>query len=301
MAGLFCAEVRRALRHGLLHGYRTHEAELNGVRGRILLEQQVRRLGQTPPVAVRYDTLTADIPENRLLKAALLRLCGLALRSVSVMRQVRHLLEALREVSPLDEREALPAVRFTPLNERYRRAIDLARLILRGASLDARLGAVPAVACLFDMDRVFEEFVAVALREALGLTEWAFPRAAAGRRLALDRVGALPLQPDLSWWDGGRCAFVGDVKYKRTTAGEHADLYQLLAYATAAGVPGGLLVYAAGDSAGDTAWAHDVSHAGKTLHVAALDLAQAPEQLVDQVRRLARAVRGLRSRSLAAA
>ncbi|HEU5317706.1 MAG TPA: restriction endonuclease [Chloroflexota bacterium] len=294
MAGLFCAEARRALRYGVLHGYETREESLAGVRGRVLLEEHARRHhGRLPPVPVRYDALTVDISENRVLRSALLRLDRLASRSLTVARQVRHLLAALEDVSPADQRR-LPEVRFTPLNERYRRALGLARQILRGGSVEARLGALPALACLFDMDRVFEEFVAVALREALGLTEWAFPRGGRGKRLALDRRGALPLEPDLSWWDGARCAFVGDVKYKRTAAGEHADLYQLLAYATAADVPGGLLVYAASDVPGDTARAHDVRHAGKSLHVAALDLAQPPEHLLRQIERLAERVRALR-------
>ena len=43
------------------------------------------------------------------------------------------------------------------------------------------------------------------------------------------------LAPDLSWWDGPTCTFVGDAKYKNITGERvpNADLYQLLAYATA--------------------------------------------------------------------
>ena len=54
------------------------------------------------------------------------------------------------------------------------------------------------------------------------------------------------LAPDLTWWDGTRCTFVGDAKYKNLTGRRvpNADLYQMLAYATALDLPGGLLVYA---------------------------------------------------------
>ena len=60
------------------------------------------------------------------------------------------------------------------------------------------------------------------------------------------------LAPDLTWWDGPTCTFVGDAKYKRADDGHvpNADLYQLLAYATALDLPGGLLAYAQGE-AGD--------------------------------------------------
>ena len=62
----------------------------------------------------------------------------------------------------------------------------------------------------------------------------------------LDEAGRVRLQPDLSWWDGRVCTFVGDAKYKRTKDERvpNADLYQMLAYATALDLPGGLLVYA---------------------------------------------------------
>ena len=296
MAALFCTELCTALRYGLLRGYVTREDALAAVRGRIRIDEQLRRrLGRTPPLELRFDELTEDIPENRLLKSALGTLARLPLRSRAIVAQLRHLLPLFESVTPLplplsSHSRGLPEV--TRLNERYRRALSLARIILDGGSVEARLGVTPSLACLFDMDRVFEQFVVVALREALALTEWSFPRAASGHGMTLDRAGELPLEPDLSWWDGTRCAFVGDVKYKRTALGEHSDLYQLLAYVTAAQLPGGLLVYAAGDEAAGAHTVHDVD--GKSLHVATLDLSTPPEQLLSQIALLAQRIKHLR-------
>jgi 5-methylcytosine-specific restriction enzyme subunit McrC len=143
------------------------------------------------------------------------------------------------------------------------------------------------------MNAVFEDFVSVALREALALTARVFPRHCAGRRLALDTASKVRLQPDLSWWEGGRCVFAGDIKYKRTDQGEHADLYQLLAYATAARLSDAVLVYASSDG---PAAVHEVAHGGVTLHVTALDLTAPPDQLLKQVDTLAHRVRRLRAR-----
>ena len=58
------------------------------------------------------------------------------------------------------------------------------------------------------------------------------------------------LAPDLTWWDGPTCTFVGDAKYKNVSGERvpNADLYQLLAYATALDLPGGLLAYARGEA-----------------------------------------------------
>ena len=100
------------------------------------------------------------------------------------------------------------------------------------------------------------------------------------------------LRPDLAWRDGARWMFVGDVKYKRLAPGAtNADLYQLLAYATALDLPGGLLVYAEGEPEPEI---HTVRHAGKRLEVAALDLSGTLEETLARVETLARRVTGLR-------
>ena len=69
------------------------------------------------------------------------------------------------------------------------------------------------------MAEVFETFVHVALREALGLSDKNFPKNAKGHGLYLDDDQQIRLRPDLSWWDRGRCVMVGDVKYKKTIDG----------------------------------------------------------------------------------
>jgi len=97
-------------------------------------------------------------------------------------------------------------------------------------------------------------------------------------------------------WDGPVCRFVGDVKYKRVQDAHvpNADLYQLLAYATALDLPGGLLVYAQGEAADHV---HVVRHAGKRLEVSALDLSGTIDDLRRRIERLAERVRRLRHAS----
>ena len=89
---------------------------------------------------------------------------------------------------------------------------------------------------------------------------------------------------------GGRCRFVGYAKYKGLdVAGfRHADIYQMLAYCTASGLASGLLVYAAGEAESGV---HRVRNAGKTIEVASLDLNGSPEEILDEVGRLADRVR----------
>ena len=296
MAQAFLLQLRRAFRRGVLQGYRSEEAALPCLRGRIRLDDHLRRrFGLMPPLEVRYDEYTEDIEPNRILRAALDRLERLRLSLEDTRRGLRRLrgtLErvTLRHYSP----SQLPEIAWDRLNQHYRGAVELARFILRSAAFDLAHGRVAASAFLLDMNEVFEVFVHTALGESLSLSPRAFPRAAAGHLLCLDHGRAIRLEPDLSWWEGPTCVFVGDVKYKRTTAAgvNHPDLYQLLAYTIAAGLSHGLLVYAAGE--GEPV-AHEVVDLGKRLEVYSLDLSGPPQAILAEVGSLAEQIRRLRT------
>ena len=291
LALAFGAAARRAFSRGLLHGYRTEEDALLAVRGRIRFDEQIRRRFGIPlPLEVRYDEFTDDILLNRLVKAAAHRLGRLGLRLREARSGIAWVAESLGDVSLRDfAPRAVPEVKFDRLTEHYRGVATLARLVLRHGEFEADRGRVRASGFLMDMNQVFQEFVTVALREALGVSERAFGERSIG---SLDEEGDVPLRPDLVWRDGSRCKFVGDVKYKRIDAGvPNADLYQLLAYTTALDLPGGLLIYAQGEREPAT---HTVRHSGKRLEVAALDLSGGLNEALTRVGELAQRITGLR-------
>ncbi len=291
----FVAQTRRALRRGLLQGYISIEDSLATVRGRIRFDDQLRdRHGIFPPVEVRYDEFTEDVTENRVIKAALARLGRLRIRSADVRRSLRAYDAALANVSLIEYHPSqLPEIGWTRLNAHYKSAVELAKLILRSTSFEVGHGTVRSTSFLVDMNRVFEEFVVIALRESLGLSATAFPQGNHKHSMHLDLRRQISLQPDISWWQGSECQFVGDVKYKRVDhrGVKHADIYQLLAYTIAANLPGGLLVYAAGEADGTM---HEIRHLGKRLRVVALDLDGAPGEILRQIDAVANHVRALR-------
>lgn len=288
----FMVQVRRAFSRGVLQGYRIEEAALNTIRGRLRFDDQLRkRFGFFPPAEVRYDEFTEDIELNRLIKAAIFSLGQMRIRSDEARRSLRAFDSLLATVSLVHyDRQRLPDIHFNRLNEHYRPAVNLARLILRSMSVELAHGHVCTASFLIDMNYVFEDFVVVALREALGLSDRIFPQGAKGRSLRLDEAGLVEVKPDLSWWRGGRCLFVGDVKYKIDNAdkGHNPDLYQLLAYLVATDLPTGILIYAAGDGVPTH---HHVRYTDKTLIVESLDLEGTPEQVLQQINHLAEMIR----------
>ena len=296
LAIALASAARAAFTHGLLHGYRTEEEALLTVRGRIRFEDQIRgRFGIAMPVEVRYDEFTDDIMENRLVKTAVARLGQMRIRSSRARRGLGWTTAMLENVSHVSfAPNYVPDVPINRLNEHYRGVVGLSRLILRYCSFEARRGSARAIGFALNMNDLFQDFLTVALREELRLSNRVFcsdDQLKGRRRIYLDDKRSVKLEPDITWWDGGECVFVGDAKYKVADgASRNADLYQLLAYATALDLPGGMLIYAEGE-AGPTI--HEINHIRKQLEIAALDLSGSLDEVLNRVKDIAGRVRAM--------
>lgn len=99
--------------------------------------------------------------------------------------------------------------------------------------------------------------------------------------LSRDRIGEF-----LREYLDGEPAAVIDAKYKaeKPAGFPDADLYQMLAYCTALGLPDGHLVYAKGNAPEVT---HEVRHAGVVIHAHTIDLDTQPADLLGQIADLA--------------
>jgi 5-methylcytosine-specific restriction enzyme subunit McrC len=297
---LFARTAQQAIRPGLLHDYYRREDTLTTIRGRVRIADQFRaRTGMPLPIEVVYDDFSPDILENRLLRTAVDILGRLYLRHRDSHTALARLRQQLNGISSMVlDRRGVPEPHWTRLNERYRSAVALARLIISTAGLEARAGGEDASVFLIDMNAVFERFIRVALREALRLDTRTFPAAAGNRSVYLDTEHGVALEPDLSWWTGGRCVFAGDCKYKRTEGSiPNADVYQMLAYLTALRLTDGLLVYAAGEDVPRTL---TIPLADKRLLVRTIDVSQAPTNVLAQIANLAGLIRSIAAASAVA-
>ena len=283
LADAFVRLAKRALEQGLLKGYVTVDETLAVLRGRVREADQLRRRwGRSIPLEVRYDEFTVDIAENRLLLAAVERLLRTPQVGVRHRGGLQRLRLILSDVTAPVRGGARPSWTPSRLNARYMPALELAELVLDGRSFEQRVGDLVVSGYLFNMAKVFEDFVTVALREAL--------KPYGGRsRLQyathLDEDANLPIRPDFVWLEEGRPRIVADAKYKaeKPSGFPQADLYQMLAYCTVLGLPEGHLVYAKGN---EDAHAHVVRRAGVRIVTHALDLDVEPVKLLATVAEL---------------
>ncbi|MEO9330059.1 McrC family protein [Gordonia aurantiaca] len=285
MAEAFGRLASHATAQGLLQGYRTTTDDLPVLRGRMLAsEQMTRHHGLPVPIAVEYDEFTVDIGENQQLLAATLRLLGVPGLPHGTRSRLQRLRRVLVDVTP--PIRGLGGARWRPtrLNKRYHSALRLADLVLAAQSFEHRAGDLPVSGFMFDMWRIFEDFVSTSLGEALTSRGGQY---ATQKPVHLDTERSLRMRPDLVWTDrGGAIRAVVDAKYKaeRPEGFPFADLYELLAYCTVLGLRHGHLVYAKGN---EPVRQHVVEGADVTLHCHALDLSLPPAALLGQVEVLA--------------
>lgn len=244
----FLDRVLEELVRGADREYATSDENLATVRGRLDLPRHLRlNAAQRHRFYCRFDALNCSTPINTTLRAA----CD-ALGHRSLPATLHQTLMRVQQL--LADVEASPAalareVVFTRQNERFADVYEFARMVLDGEAPDMAAGTSPTYSLLFDMDKVFEGYIAafidrhVVPRFGGNLVSDAQSRRHRiplyHRREAEQRVGVLHLAPDLhfSLATGGlpTRTLVADTKWKlldpsKATKPASTDLYQLYAY-----------------------------------------------------------------------
>ncbi|MDQ3761524.1 MAG: McrC family protein [Actinomycetota bacterium] len=277
IAQALCRQIERALRAGLLQGYRTIEESATVLRGRLREADQLRRHhGRAIPMEVRHDDFTVDVPENQILLAAITRMAGVPRVDKESERRLTALRARLVGVTTPARGNSLPSWQPSRLNQRYHTALRLAEVIWQVTSPEHTPGALFANRFLFNLWKIFEDFVVGALSEELHAR---YGGVAIQRyQCHLDKKYRVRMEPDLVWQVQGRPVAVVDAKYKQDKPFE--DLYQVLAYCTALRLSRGHLVYARGNA---DPIRHAVRHADIEIVCHALDLTLPPAKLLAQV------------------
>ena len=230
---LFLDEVERIAREGLVKTYRTEESNLNSFKGRLVVREQIRKnLVHAERFYVERSVYDVNNPHNRVLAAALHALGGMALPSILDSRR-RAVANRFGGVNHRSYRSSdLHRIPLGRKTERYRLALEVARMILMNHTPRLRAGDADLLALVFDMNALWESYVAIMLRRAVGSeydvrTQESRPFWAAGRRHS-------QVRPDLvlrSKRPDGETIVI-DTKWKVPHDGrpDAGDLKQMFAY-----------------------------------------------------------------------
>ena len=283
---IYAAQVEDLIARGVLHGYRMFTDEPAAVRGRLLVAETLRRRpGLQHRQTCRFSQFTADVPENRILRWTSFCLQPFRYREAALAGRLRRVGRALAGVL-LDPtaRQLFERLSYHRLNDPYRPALSLARLLLDCLTFSGSAGEEPFLGYLIDMNELFERYVGAVLRRAA--PGWGVLLREQEHH-ALDEARQVHLRPDITLYGRDGPILVLDAKYKLEAA--HADLYQMLAYCHALGTGEAVLVHPASEQApfGSVA----VRGPGNVrVHYRSLDLGGGPAELEVQGSALAQAV-----------
>lgn len=249
---LFAVELLTQLQQGFHQDYVRREDLLPYVRGRWNIARQFsRQPNLTQGLDVSYDDYLPDTLLNRVFRLAVNKL-----QPITRDTQNRQLLADLESwLQPVHlpvvlNQSDLDQISFNRLNERFYSAFQLAQMLLQGLTIQLLAGGQRAIAFVFDMDLLFQEFIAGILQKYSQLIlpgDW--------HDLPIELQGGLtkrhlvrpsnpsekpmfPLKPDILIGSPGQPKLIIDTKNKALPlkqsyrAVAESDAYQMLAYAT---------------------------------------------------------------------
>lgn len=284
---LFSTRLLNTVRNGMPRQYMGRSDDLPALLGRLNTTRQFSVLATHPErLACDFDELSADIPLNQVMKATVTHLSRLA-RASDNQRILRELAFAYAEVSDLTLAELnWDGITLDRTNQRWGDLLSLARLLLGGRYQATSSGRMGGHALLFEMNLLFEEYVARLLKKALTGTELRVSTQGGHRSCLYEGdVGRFRTKPDIIIRRGSEIVMIIDTKWKRMTPRiddpkqgvSQGDVYQLMAYSQLYDCRQTMLLYPHHSGLGDEAERHTydiaVPDSRNTLTLSTVDVA----------------------------
>ncbi len=248
---LYVQKLSVEWQRGPVRQYVSEEKNRPFLKGKLLFAPHLR---QNAIIQNRFftqtDSFVVDNPLACLLKAALRR-CAAQPLSSDAARQAKRLLLEFADVSDRDfSSEEAETIVVTRQHQRFEKLVRLARMILRSCSPGSLGSGTSIYSLMFDMNYVFERFIAAELQAALAGTGFTVHAQLGGRSLLLHNgQPKFQLRPDLGIFEGKRLLCLLDTKWKRLDPQKNhfgisqADMYQMYAYGKEFDAPVTYLIY----------------------------------------------------------
>ena len=164
---LFLKEVNYLKKSGLVKKYRKTEGNTFSMKGSIIFNKHIHHnLTNAERFYNRYTIYDADNVYNRILFKAINLISRIG--SVSISAIAKSTLFDFPECLDVNVSEALfSQLAFNRKTEDYRKALNMARQLLLNYHPDIRNGTNDVLALMFDMNNLWEKYVAVKLRNEL--------------------------------------------------------------------------------------------------------------------------------------
>lgn len=249
----FCYDLYTQILKGKLRSYTEQEENLSVMRGRLVIPLHVRHnTVHKERLYCRFDEFSEDMLLNQIIRFTL-RLLLPWTRSGKTKKQLSELLTHFDGISDVSiTLLSFKLLKNDRINQRFQSVLEQCRLFISAIKPDVLAGSTPLFSLLFDMNRLFEAWVAEKLKP------WAHQQGlhlrTQGPRKYLatrdDTLKQFQLRPDITLVDdSGTPKLIADTKWKllneadRKLGVSNSDMYQLYAYAGCYEVPRLQLIY----------------------------------------------------------
>ncbi len=235
---MYICQVQVLAKRGLRSAYTQVEDNLNFFKGKLLVNKHIlKNVAHKEKFYTAYDEFNTNRAENRLIKAALVKLHRLSSNQENkkTIKQLMPYFE-LVEASVNYEQDFSKVVINKNTNE-YKDIMAWSKVFLLNKSFTAFMGDTAAKALLFPMEKVYEAYVAQYVKRVF--SEKGYDVAIQDREHYLFKEGGrnvFSLRPDIVIRGNGK-TIIMDTKWKRLTDNKNknygisqADMYQMFAY-----------------------------------------------------------------------
>lgn len=283
---MYLQEVRQLIKRGIKSAYVGQEDNLKFYRGKLLTSQHIKtNMAHKERFYVAYDEFHPNRPENKLVKATLLKLQKLT-TSAENSKEIRQLLTAFEMVEPsTNYTKDFSQVKIDRNTKDYEMLMQWSKVFLLNKSFTTFSGKNTSRALLFPMESVYESYVAQQMKKVLGPAGWEVSSQDKGYYLFMEPRRQFALRPDIVCKRGDRTVIM-DTKWKSLINRESAnygisqsDMYQMYAYSKKYETSEIWLLYPLNDEMRDHSDIKFESGDGTTVRLHFVDLTRMPETL----------------------
>lgn len=238
---LFARAVKEIIRKGIHKSYLDNIENTIYLKGRLLIEQNIRKkiIDKTKNIC-KFDKYTEDILENQILKFITKKLIRIV-DDREIKNTLRYNLLYLKDIDwSIDiTNKNFEKIIYTRLNKDYEYPLNLAKFFVNNIFIKDILGSKRVSSFLVDMNKLFENFTFLALKEKFEGSDY---EVLYQKSTFLDDGRKIKIFPDILIKKKGKPSLVIDVKYKIDKEYINSDIYQLLAYCKKMDTSNGIII-----------------------------------------------------------
>jgi 5-methylcytosine-specific restriction enzyme subunit McrC len=282
----FCEELFQQLRKGALLRYVSRSDNLPVLRGKLLIEHQLKfNIVHKERLFCEFSELVEDNEFNQYIKCAL-QIANSATKTRHVKRKTTELLWRFDAVQdrPVSEFKTRPFVSTRDVN-RFEYVFQQCDWFIKKLRQDVVTGENQSIALMFDMNRLFEEFLALRLKKSARRKGYRLKMQQPQKYLLKNLNRPLfKMKPDMVLLDSqNKVVEILDTKWKLLDKDEakygisQSDIYQMIAYGTRYNCNRLTLIYPKQDKINNKEIELKVQESGLIIRIVFVDLEEMVE------------------------